>query len=126
MPLSTDLPFVSGGRLLSQKNQPAPLIQWDGDNWLVRLPVQDGNLLEAKWKPGLSYVVRIREAGTDAWSFGFETPLTHFSFIDLKPDTEYEMQVRAKNAAGEGEPNLIRMRTNPAGNTDNVIPFPKR
>ncbi|WP_428097632.1 fibronectin type III domain-containing protein [Candidatus Rariloculus sp.] len=111
---------------MTARTQPNPRIQWDGTTWLVRLPVQDGNILEAKWNPGLTYVVRVREAGTDAWSFGFETPLTHFSFIDLKPDTEYEMQVRAKNAAGEGEPSLIRMRTNPAGSTDNVIPFPKR
>ena len=106
-----------------------PRIQWDGTTWLVRLPVQDGNTLEAKWNPGVTYVVRIREAGMEAWSFGFETPLTHFSFVDLKADTEYEMQVHAKNAAGEGEPSLVRMRTNPAGktdNTDNVIPFPRR
>ena len=111
---------------MTRQNTPTPSIQWDGSEWFVRLPVQDGNILQAKWKPGLTYVVRIREAGTEAWSFGFETPLTRFSFIDLKPDTEYEMQIRAKNAAGEGEPSLIRMRTNPSGHTDNVIPFPKR
>ena len=80
---------------MTARTQPNPRIQWDGTTFLVRLPVQDGNILEAKWNPGLTYVVRVREAGTDAWSFGFETPLTHFSFIDLKPDTEYEMQVRA-------------------------------
>ena len=83
-------------------------------------------MLEAKWNPGLTYVVRIREAGTRAWSFGFETPLTQSSFADLKPDTQFHLQVRAKNAAGEGDPQLIRVRTNPTGNTDNVIPFPKR
>ena len=92
----------------------------------MRLPVQDGNVLEAQWKPGLTYVVRIREAGSGDWSFGFETPLTHFSFTNLKPDTEYEMQVRTKNAAGEGKPQSFRLRTNPTGKTDNVIPFPKR
>ena len=111
---------------MTPQKKPAPRIQWDGTTWFVHLPVEDGNSLEAKWKPGLTYVVRIREAGTEPWSFGFETPLTHFSFADMKPDTEYEVQVCAKNAAGEGEPQLIRVRTNPTGNTDNVIPFPKR
>ena len=92
----------------------------------MRLPVQEGNFLEASWKPGLTYVVRIREAGKETWSFGFETPLTHISLVDLKPDTEYELQVCARNAAGEGKPRLLRIRTNPAGQSDNVIPFPRR
>ena len=74
----------------------------------------------------MTYVVRIREAGTEAWSFGFETPLTHISFVDLKPDTEYEVQLCPRNAAGEGKPRLLTIRTNPTGNTDNVIPFPGR
>ena len=34
-------------------------------------------------------MVRIREVGTEPWSFGFETPLSHFSFIDLKPDADW-------------------------------------
>ena len=88
--------------------------------------MQEGSVVEASWKPGLTYVVRIREAGTEPWSFGFETPLTHFSFVDLKPDTEYELQLCSRNAAGEGEPQLIRIKTGPTGDTDNVIPFPKR
>ena len=88
--------------------------------------MQDGNVVEGSWKPGLTYVVRIRVAGTQPWSFGFETPLTHFSLVDLKPDTEYELQVRARNASGEGKPQLIRITTSPTGHTDNVIPFPKR
>ncbi len=111
---------------LAKQTQPSPRIQWDGTTWSARLPVQEGSVVEASWKPGLTYVVRIREAGTVDWSFGFETPLTHFSFVDLKPDTEYEMQVCARNAAGEGEPQLIRIKTSPSGDTDNVIPFPKR
>ena len=111
---------------MATQTQPSPRIQWDGTTWSVRLPVQEDNVVEASWKPGLTYVVRIREAGTAAWSFGFETPLTHFSFVDLKPDTEYEMQVCARNASGEGKPQLIRIKTSPIGNTDNVIPFPGR
>ena len=107
--------------------QSSPRIHWDGSTWSVSLPLQEGNVLDASWKPGLAYVVRIREAGTnEAWSRGFETPLTHISFADLKPDTEYEIQVCTKTDAGEGQPQLVRIRTSPAGNTDNVIPFPRR
>ena len=89
-------------------------------------PRLEGNVVKASWSPGLTYVVRIREAGTEVWSFGFETPLTHFSFVGLKPDTEYELQVCTRNDAGEGKPQLVRIRTSPTGNTDNVIPFPRR
>ena len=111
---------------LATQTQPSPRIQWDGATWSVSLPLPDGKVVDASWNPGLTYVVRIREAAPDkVWSFGFETPLTHISFVDLQPDTEYEVQVRPKNAAGEGEPQLFRMRTSPTGQTDNVIPFPK-
>ena len=88
--------------------------------------MQDGNVLEAKWNPGLTYVVRIRDAGAAVWSLRFKSPLTHFSFSDRKPDTEYEVQVRARNASGEGEPRLIRVQTGPTGHAGNVIPFSKR
>lgn len=92
----------------------------------MRLPVQEDSVVEASWKPGLIYVVRIRESGTEAWSFGFKTPLAHFSFVDLKPDTKHELRLCSRNAAQEGEPRLIRIKTGPTGDTDNVIPFPKR
>ena len=69
-------------------------------------------------------MVRIREAGAEHWSFGFQTPITSFTFIDLKPDTKYELQVRARTAAGEGAPAFFKIRTNPTGDADNVIPFP--
>ena len=98
-----------------------------GRHDLIRqAPLQEDIVLYASWKPGLIYVVHIREAGTEARSFCCETPLTHFSFADLKPDTEYEIQVCTKTDAGEGEPQLVRIHTSPAGNTDNVIPFPRR
>ena len=71
--------------------------------------------LEAEWKPPFTYVVRIREANAGGWSFGFETPLTACSFVDLRPDTEYEVEVRSKNSSGESEPVLVKVRTNPAG-----------
>ena len=50
---------------MTRQTKPTPRIQWNGTTWFVRLPVQDGNILEAEWKPGLSYVVRIRETGMD-------------------------------------------------------------
>ena len=111
---------------VNRQTQTTPRIHWDGTTWVVRLAVKDGNVLEAKWTPGRTYVVRIRETGTQTWSFGFESPLSHFSLVDLKPDTEYELEVRVRNAAGLGKPQLARVRTGPAGNTDNVIPFPRR
>ena len=41
--------------------------------------------------------------------FGFETPITSFTFVDLKPATEYEMQVRTRNAVGN-EPACLAIR----------------
>ena len=64
-----------------------PDIKWDGKTWFVTLPVEDGKVLEAKSEPGLTYVIRIRQRGTDqSWSFGFETPIPSCTFVDLKPD----------------------------------------
>lgn len=104
-----------------------PEIKWDGKTWFVTLPVDDGKVLDAKWEPGLTYVIRIRERGADRpWSFGFETPIPGCTFVDLKPDTEYELQIRAKDAAGEGPPTCLAMRTDPAGGSSNIIPFPQR
>ena len=101
-----------------------PRIEWKDNQWSVTLPLDDGRAVNATWKPGNTYVVRIREADADQWSFGFETPLASFTFIDLKPDTEYEVQVRTRSAAGEGAPAFFTIRTDPAGDAGNVIPFP--
>ena len=68
---------------MTQGTKTTPAIKWDGKTWFVTLPVEDGKALEAKWEPGLTYVVRIREVGTEAWSFGFETPVP----IGLKTST---------------------------------------
>jgi len=111
---------------LSRQIKLTPEIEWDGATWFVRLPVHDGNVLEAKWKPGRTYVFRIREADERIWSIGFESPLKCLSFEDLKPDTEYELQVRVKDSAGKGEPRLVCVRTGRTGHAGNVIPFPKR
>ena len=103
-----------------------PQIRWDDNTWFVTLPIEDGKMIDANWKPEFTYVVRIREAGGEEWSFGFETPITSCAFVDLKPDTEYEVQLRSKNAAGESGPTVCRFRTTPTGRSANVVPFPGR
>ena len=100
---------------MARQEQTSPRIHWDGKAWDVAFPVNDGKVLEAQWEPSLTYVIRIREAGSAEWSFGLETPIPPCTFVGLKPDTEYELQVRARNSAGEGERALVRMRTDPAG-----------
>ena len=70
-----------------------------------------GDAVEAKWKPRYTYVIRIREADSGNWSFGFETPLTSCSFADLKPDTDYEVEVKSKDGQGESDPARINVRT---------------
>ena len=83
-----------------------PVLKWEGGMIKVSLPDKLGRTLEAGWIPAVTSVVRIREAGTAAWSPGFETPFNQCSFVDLKPDTEYELQVTHKNDAGESEPTI--------------------
>ena len=83
---------------MTQATTTGPDIRWDGKTWFVSLPVEHGKVLEGKWEPGLTYVIRVREAGSEHWSFGFETPIPSCTFVDLTPDTDYELQVRAKNA----------------------------
>ena len=104
-----------------------PQVRYEDNTWHVTLPLDDGKVIDASWRPPHTYVVRIREAGNDnPWSFGVRTPLTSVAFVDLKPDTEYELQVRTRTAAGEGPPALFRMRTDPEGDGHNVVPFPGR
>ena len=105
----------------STKSQDKPPVSWNGQakifsivlSGLRGLGVKD--TLEAEWKPPFTYVVRIREANADSWSCGFETPLTACGFVDLRPDTEYEVEVRSKNSQGESDPVLVRIRTNSEG-----------
>lgn len=105
----------------STKSQAKPPVAWNANtktfsillDGLMDLGTND--TLEAEWKPPVTYVVRIRESNGGNWSVGFETPLTSCSFAYLKPDTEYEMEVRSKNADGESEPVRLNLRTNPDG-----------
>ena len=114
---------------MAATNKPSPTLRWDGKKIYVSLPIppeQGGGIIDASWELSTVSVVRIREAGTETWSPGFETPLTHFTLVGLKPDTEYEMQVTYKNYAGEGAPAIAKIRTLPDGSMNNIIPFPKK
>lgn len=90
-----------------------PVLKWQDDMIYVSLPDKLGRTLEARWKPTVTSVVRIRESGTGAWSPGFETPFNKCSFVDLKPDTEYDVQVTHKNEIGESEPATTSIKTGP-------------
>ena len=103
-----------------------PLVAWDGKTIHVRLPDNQGNVIEASWQANATNVVRIRKVGTPDWSAGFETPLSHCQFHGLEPDTEYEVEIRTKSAAGVGQAACARFRTKPDGAADNVVPFPRQ
>ena len=103
----------------STLSQNSPPVSWDANTreFVIRLDglghsVEEPNV-EARWKPQVTYVVRIRKAGTDSWSPGFETPMTSHDFTDLEPDTEYEVSIQSKNDAGVSEPVLTTFRTKP-------------
>lgn len=91
-----------------------PQLEWDGERISVSLPDKLGRTFEASWVPAVTSVVRIRESGTQAWSPGFETPFNKCTFIDLKPDTEYDVQLTHKNDAGESEPAISSFKTAPS------------
>ena len=105
----------------STKRQDKPPVSWNGESKTFSILLSGINglgaedTIEAVWEPLVTYVVRIREANGGNWSFGFETPLTSCSFIDLRPDTEYEVEVRSKNSSGESAPVLIKVRTDSEG-----------
>ena len=103
-----------------------PKIEWNGKEFVFSLPTDDGSVIEGKLEPALTYVVRIREAGDGEWSVGFVTPFTHCTTVGMEPNTQYEFSVTAKNAAGEIEPAITRVRTKPDGTPSNVILFPRK
>ena len=101
----------------STVRQDNPPVSWNADakKFSISMAGPDGGGVEAEWEPQITYVVRIREVGTDEWSYGFETPLTSCGFDGLKPDTEYEVEVRAKNDSGVSEPSVSKVRTKADG-----------
>ena len=90
-----------------------PVLKWNGEVISVLLPDKLGRALEATWKPTVTSIIRIRESGTEKWSPGFETPFNMCSFVDLKPDTEYDLQLTHKNDASEGEAAVRTIKTGP-------------
>ena len=105
-------PYKTMDQQMSSRTED-PQLKWDGEMISVSLPDKLGRTLEARWNPTVTCVVRIRESGTEAWGPGFETPFNVCSFVGLKPDTEYELQVTQKNDAGESEPAITTMKTDP-------------
>lgn len=101
--------------------QPKPPVHWDGNTKTFSIVLsgmsglREKDTLEAEWKPPITYIVRIREPNGGRWSIGFETPLTGCGFVDLRPDTEYEVEVRSKNSSGESKPARVRVRTSREG-----------
>ena len=89
----------------------SPALEWDGTSVSVSLPDKRGRTIHASWDPAATSVIRIRESGTQEWSPGFETPLNKCTFVGLKPDTVYDVQLTHKNAAGESEPALTTVKT---------------
>ena len=90
-----------------------PQLKWDGEMILVSLPDNRGRIIEARWNPSVTSVIRIREKGAASWSPGFETPFNMCSFVGLNPDAEYEVQLTHKNEAGESEPAVSTIKTAP-------------
>lgn len=105
----------------SQRKQKSPPVSWNGEQRAFTIVLdgfnrtKDTDRVEIEWSPPITYIVRIREVGSESWSFGFETPLTGCSFVDLEPDTDYELEIRSKNAHRESSPVTALVRTSPQG-----------
>ena len=92
-----------------------PKVEWKDQMLVVSLPDKRGRVMEARWKPTIISVIRIRRVGEEKWSVGFETPLNGCSFVGLDPGVEYEVKVTHKNAVGEGEPAYLKVRPDGEG-----------
>ncbi len=104
----------------STAKQDRPPVSWDGRTGTFSIVLNtvgngNGDGVEAEWIPPITYIVRFRKAGDNKWSIGFVTPLTGCGLVDLEPDTEYEIEIRAKNEHGESDPLLAKVRTDALG-----------
>ena len=105
----------------SLRKQEVPPVSWDSRTKTFSIVLrgderlEPGEEIQVQWTPPVTYVVRIREANSIEWSPGFETPLTGCNFVGLRPDTQYEVEIRSKNAHGESEPLLASVRTDLQG-----------
>ena len=104
-----------------KNSQSRPPVSWNGETKsfsIVLTGLQGvgvGGSVEAEWSPTVTYIIRIREAETENWSYGFEIPLTGCGFVYLEPNTKYEVEVRSKNACGESAPATRTFSTGPDG-----------
>ena len=107
----------------SNKQQKAPPVRWNWETgtFSVSLSGLKGfegfrkDIIEAEWAPPVLSIVRIREADTEDWSIGFITPLNGCRFEGLKPNTDYEIEVKTKNKHGTSPPTFIKFRTGEEG-----------
>ena len=49
---------------MARQQHQNPAIKWENNEWSITLPLEDGKVLNASWKPGITYVVRITQVGT--------------------------------------------------------------
>ena len=95
-----------------------PLIQWKDGEFFVSLPMGQ-EVIEAKWRPTVRSVVRIREVGAAEWSPGFITPIAGCTFTGLKPHTEYEVSIAyIDDKDDEGPPGTVTFRTDSEGGAE--------
>ncbi len=78
-----------------------PKLEWTGETVQVSLPDKRGRIIEARWKPTATSIVRIREQGQEDWSLGFATPLNTCSFAGLKPGVRYDVEITSRDEKGE-------------------------
>ncbi len=101
----------------STSNQDVAPVSWNAERRTFSIVLHGltdlagKEMLEAEWSPPVTYVIRIRELNRTDWFCAFETPLTSCGFADLKPNTEYEVEVRSKNDLGTSPPVTARVRT---------------
>ena len=109
---------------MPQDPQP-PFVKWDPDTrqFEVSLPTPEG-FFDARWVLPASFVLRIKEEEADEWSPGFETPFNRCTFRDLKPDTTYILELRAKTDEEIGKPVYSRARTLADGTVPDFKPIP--
>ena len=91
--------------------KPDPRVNFDVDSrkWSVDCPLMDaqGNRFQAEWTQDTVTILRVRKVGTSEWGPGFVTPFNSLSLVDLEPCTEYEVELRHRNSAGDG-PSLVK------------------
>ena len=98
---------------MATTNQDQPKVRWDdlAQRWIVDLPMGDDQRAQAEWNQSIVTVIRIREVGTSEWSPGFVTPLNTCSFRDLKPCTEYEVELKHSSPHGDSSTVVKRLAT---------------